>query len=378
MNELFNILVVDDDLKNIQVGINFLKQNSNYRLFFATSGKQALERVQDHAFDLILLDVIMPGMDGYDVCRKLKELDETRSIPVLFLTAKHGTENLVKGFEVGGADFITKPFNSHELQARVHTHLTLHANYKKEIKRLNNILYHSQHAENLSYLSDGLIHDTRNFLTSIFGNLANMECLLATPECEKEQVLNCIKGVRTAGKNINDLVNRFAEISTGRTAPQELFDLNEILKEVELLYKGSYRSETELVFLLADTSVGVTANKMQLEQVLLNMLINAERAILVKERGRGKIRVSLEIQDQPWSSIRVEDNGIGMSRELMDNIFKPYYSTKKDNTLSGLGLVVSDSIIKSHNGRIQVESVEGEGSCFSILLPVHEDCLASS
>lgn len=129
-----NILVVDDDLKNIQVGVNILKDQGNYHMIFATSGEQALQRVKETSFDLILLDILMQPMDGYEVCEHLKSDPATRDIPVIFLTAKTDTESLVKGFEVGGVDYITKPFNTHELSARVKTHLELKCYHDKEIE----------------------------------------------------------------------------------------------------------------------------------------------------------------------------------------------------------------------------------------------------
>ncbi|MBN1141940.1 MAG: response regulator [Deltaproteobacteria bacterium] len=128
------ILVVDDDLKNIQVGINILREQGNYHMIFATSGEQALERVREHSFDLILLDILMQPMDGYEVCRRLKAGPLTRHIPVVFLTAKTDTESLVKGFEMGGVDYVTKPFNSYELSARVKTHLELKRYHDREIE----------------------------------------------------------------------------------------------------------------------------------------------------------------------------------------------------------------------------------------------------
>ncbi len=128
------ILVVDDDLKNIQVGVNILKDQGNYHIIFATSGEQALQRVKEHTFDLILLDILMQPMDGYEVCRRLKQDKQSRDIPVIFLTAKSDTESIVTGFELGGVDYITKPFNSHELSARVKTHLELKRYHDREIE----------------------------------------------------------------------------------------------------------------------------------------------------------------------------------------------------------------------------------------------------
>jgi len=130
----YNVLVVDDDLNNIQVGINILRKNSDYNLIFATSGAQALERVREREFDLILLDIIMQPMDGFEVCKELKRSLVTAGIPIIFLTARTDTDSIIEGFELGGADYVTKPFNSHELNARVRTQLELHALHKIEIE----------------------------------------------------------------------------------------------------------------------------------------------------------------------------------------------------------------------------------------------------
>lgn len=118
------ILIVDDIPKNIELAANIL-QTKNYNITFAKSGLSALQKVQSIDFDLILLDVMMPEMDGFEVCRKLKDDPKTRDIPVIFLTAKSETENVVKGFELGAVDYVTKPFKTEELLARVKTHIDI-------------------------------------------------------------------------------------------------------------------------------------------------------------------------------------------------------------------------------------------------------------
>ena len=120
----FSILIVDDIAKNIQVLGNMLRQEG-YSISFTTSGKQALEMVLSDIYDLILLDIMMPEVDGFEVCRRLSEIPESKAIPVIFLTAKTDKDDLLRGFEVGAVDYVTKPFNSAELLARVHTHLEL-------------------------------------------------------------------------------------------------------------------------------------------------------------------------------------------------------------------------------------------------------------
>lgn len=122
--DIFKILIVDDISKNIQMIANILKAEG-YQMAFAQNGQSALEHAESVSFDLILLDIMMPGMDGYEICVKLKKDIRTRDIPVIFLTARTDTESILKGFETGAVDYVTKPFNSAELLARVRTHLEL-------------------------------------------------------------------------------------------------------------------------------------------------------------------------------------------------------------------------------------------------------------
>jgi len=129
--QTFSILIVDDEPKNIQLLGNLLKEQS-YDIEFATSGEQAIEWLTSKRFDLVLLDIMMPEMDGYEVCEKIKSDITISHIPIIFLTAKTQTEDIVKGFEVGGFDYITKPFKSPELLARVKMHV--------EIKQLRGLL----------------------------------------------------------------------------------------------------------------------------------------------------------------------------------------------------------------------------------------------
>ena len=118
----FNVLIVDDVTDNIQVAMNILKEE-NYNFSFATNGENALELLQKSSFDIVLLDIMMPGIDGYEVCTRMKENSALRDIPVIFLTAKADSDSMTRGFEVGGVDYITKPFHADELLVRVKTHL---------------------------------------------------------------------------------------------------------------------------------------------------------------------------------------------------------------------------------------------------------------
>jgi DNA-binding response OmpR family regulator len=124
MDEKNLILVVDDNQENLKVVSNFLKE-MNYKIALALDGDSALQIVRENKIDLILLDIMMPGMDGFEVCKILKEKSETKDIPIIFLTARTESEDIIRGFQLGGVDYITKPFNREELYARVNSHMQL-------------------------------------------------------------------------------------------------------------------------------------------------------------------------------------------------------------------------------------------------------------
>jgi two-component system, sensor histidine kinase and response regulator len=124
MNEDITILVVDDNQENLKVISNFLKEK-NYKIALAIDGESTFEVLEGNKIDLVLLDIMMPGLDGFEVCRIMKEKPETKDIPVIFLTARNETEDIVKGFQSGGVDYITKPFRKEELFARVNSHIQL-------------------------------------------------------------------------------------------------------------------------------------------------------------------------------------------------------------------------------------------------------------
>lgn len=386
MKSKYEILVVDDDLKNIQVGINFLKQNENYHLVFATSGQQALERVSEKDFDLVLLDIIMPVMDGYEVCRQLKADPKTRNIPVIFLTAKHEADSLMKGFELGGADYITKPFNAPELNARVKTHLELHNHYQKEITKLQELLACAQRAETIRFIAGGITHDCNNFITSISPSVGMLQAQLAQANISTAPYQDLLDGINKAAAKVTDLLSTFFRFSLDTESTQEIVDLNEVISDLKKVCKGALSPTILFETHFLRQPALVFANKLHVEQVLLNMLINAQHAILARQDAKGeKGRISVTIEDvvenpewdqnntQCYLCISVEDNGIGMTPEVQQKIFDQYFTTRREEGGSGLGLAVSQSIILSHAGHITVDSEVGRGTKFLIFLPCCTD-----
>ena len=386
MENKFEILVVDDDLKNIQVGINFLKQNENYHLVFATSGQQALDRVKEKEFDLVLLDIIMPVMDGYEVCRRLKADPTTKNIPVIFLTAKHEADSLMKGFELGGADYITKPFNAPELNARVRTHLELHDHYKKEIAKLQELLACAQRTETIRFIAGGITHDCNNFISSISPSVYMLQAQLAGVGINIDPYRDLFDGINKAATKVTDLLSTFSRFSISIDTDREVVDLNEVIADLKKVCKGALSHRIDFTTHLLRQPALVFANKLHVEQVLLNMLINAQHAILARQNAdadKGRITITIEnaietLGEDPeaiqqYICISVEDNGIGMPPEVLPKIFDQYFTTRKDKGGSGLGLAVSQSIILSHAGHIRVDSEVGRGAKFRVFLPYYAE-----
>lgn len=387
MKEKFEILVVDDDLKNIQVGINFLKQNEEYHLVFATSGQQGLERVKEKDFDLVLLDIIMPVMDGYEVCRQLKADPKTKNIPVIFLTAKHEADSLMKGFELGGADYITKPFNALELNARVKTHLELHSYYKKEIAKLQELHNYALKAETIRFVAGGITHDCNNFISYISPSVQMLQAHLTDAGIDITPYQDTLEGINKAATKVSDLLATFSRLTLNTEPTQEVVDMNEVVYDLKKVCKGALNHQIIFETQFSSQPALIVANKLHVEQVLLNMLINAQHAIMAREEGtddeQGRIGLTIDksienqvdcLHDkQPYLCITLEDNGIGMSAEITEKIFEKYFTTRKEEGGTGLGLAVSESIIHSHSGCIKVDSKVGRGTKFLIYLPFHAE-----
>lgn len=384
MTHKFEILVVDDDLKNIQVGINFLKQNEDYHMVFATTGQQAIERVKEMDFDLVLLDIIMPVMDGYEVCRQLKADPRTKNIPVIFLTAKHEADSLMKGFELGGADYVTKPFNAPELNARVKTHLELHHHYKKEIAKLEEVLGCSQDVEVLKFVTSGVTHDCNNFMAFIPPSTHMLQSRLMKNGVDIEPYQDLFAGINTAVEKVTELLQHLSRFTLQKSVAWDVVDLNEVVDDIKKIYKSGMNHKISFAVEFLSQPALAMSNKLHIEQVLLNMLINAQHAVLARKYPEGegaRIRLTIDkttgsVADKlsshlDYLCLEVVDNGVGMPPEIMEMVFDKYFTTRKELGGSGLGLAVSQSIVNSYNGCIQVESELGKGTTFKIYLPFY-------
>jgi two-component system sensor histidine kinase/response regulator len=361
------ILIVDDNPANIQLLGNNLRQDG-VNIAIATDGKRAIHITQTKMPDLILLDIMMPIMDGYEVCKILKKDAKTRDIPIIFLTAKVSPEDILKGFELGAVDYITKPFNSHELIARVNTHLKLKF-YTDEVKEYNKRLEILNQEKN-EFLGIAA-HDLKNPIYSI-SMLAQVMLEDNLSEDERIEFLNDIKSSTTRmSKLITDLldINAIEQGKLKMNIEEDNFGMmfSHCIKEYE---ERAEQKEIELVIENENESFIATSDKQIFHQILDNLVSNA-----IKFSPKGKQVFARFKENDEKMRIEVEDQGPGLSEDDMSKLFSKFAKMSAqptgNETSTGLGLSIVKKYVDALNGMIWVESEEGKGAKFICELPVN-------
>ena len=379
------ILIIDDNAANLGVLSGYLN-NGGFQIMFARNGRDGIAKARLGHPDLILLDVLMPELDGFETCRQLKMDPVAKDVPVIFITALHNVEDKVKGFAVGGLDYITKPIQEEEVLARVQTHLQLQA----QKKQLQQQAVELQQAKELAVSAQRLAEQA-NQAKSAF--LANMSHELRTP-------LNAIVGfselirrdrtltpayreyieiIHRNGEHLLTLINDvldMSKIEAGRVTLQAAaFDLFELLTEIKELFR--FRAEQNGVLLNIDIRRDVPrylrTDATKLRQILLNLVGNA-----VKFTTTGD--VTLRVRNAPMSAdaevtnlrCEIEDTGPGMTPAELADLFQPFAQTHAGEQAqegSGLGLAISRKFAQLMGGDVNVRSSVGVGTTFMLEVP---------
>lgn len=374
------VLVVDDTPTNIAVISGVLKDS--FRIKVATNGKKALAmaRAPDKP-DLILLDVVMPGMDGFEVCRHLKATPATREIPVIFLTAATDAANEEKGFEVGAVDYIHKPFSPPLILARVKNQLALQSALRqaREDRDQAEELLHALQAEvaqvarltTMGELAASIAHEIRQPLAAVVNNAnAGLRWLNNQPPNLK-QVRAALKRIVRDSERGGDVIGSIQGMLKKGEEERARLDINDLIREVMRLVQGELKnrgvsSRAEL----ADDLPRVLADRIQLRQVILNLIMNAiEAMVSVSDRAR-VLRVRSENHGDDGVLVAVEDSGSGIAPEDKERIFETFFTTKSEGM--GMGLSICRSIVESHGGRISASRANPRGSVFQFFLPIAE------
>jgi signal transduction histidine kinase len=362
------ILIVDDTRVNLQL-LGKILMKVNYELAIANSGYEALDMLKEVKPDLILLDVMMPDMDGYEVCKTLKSSPETKDIPVIFLTAKAEKEDLIKGFELGAVDYVTKPFNAPELLARVKNHLEL--KYARDLLAKQN-----EKLKQLNELKNQFLgmaaHDLRNPIGSITTTLSFILDYLGSNLTEKQ--IKFLRNIEKAGNYMNILLNDLLDLTAIESGKLTLTltkeDYINFLKENITLNQMLADKKTITIDLNYENHIShITFDRNKITQVMNNLISNAVKF------SHSDTKITVDIKEGEDCIITsVIDNGLGIPEKELPHIFKEFHKSTVKATdgekSTGLGLAITKKIVEGHGGKLSVESKVGEGSRFYFTLPV--------
>jgi signal transduction histidine kinase len=412
-----DILIVDDKVENLNVLAKILDQYG-YTVRPATSARLAFKAAKKRLPDLILLDIRMPEMDGYEFCRKLKADPELRDVPVIFLSALTQAAGKVTAFQCGGVDYVTKPFQVEEVIARVETHLNLRR-YQVKLEQQNEKLQRTLHELQAAYarivqsekmaslgvLTAGIAHEINNPVNFVTSGIAGLRRLLGdlmevvdryssldrqnTDEALKEVdrfkkeiefdeirkgLYELIDNIQTGSERTAEIVKNLRTFARLDEDDEKPADISQNIDSTLMMLRSQYRDMIAIKKDFCDLPP-ILCYPGKLNQVFMNVLANAIEAIKSKEtltpdEEIGIRTVVVERAGGRFVEIEIRDTGPGIAEEIRERIFEPFFTSKEIGKGNGLGLSISLGIVESHGGTIEVRSNQPRGATFLIYLPL--------
>ena len=395
-SEQESILIVDDNPTNLGV-LSDCFNDCGFEILVAEDGESALEKAEYAHPDIILLDILMPGIDGFETCRRLKAKASTQDIPVIFMSALAETVDKVRGFQLGAVDYITKPVQHEEVLARVNTHLTIR-NLTKRLQEQNSRLQQEirdrKQTEELlrileielrealaqekelgelkSRIISTISHEYRTPLTTIASSAEILQ--MYRHKLDEAKQLKHFDRIQASIKHMTDLVSDVLFLSRADFEKLEFqpesIDLisffNEVVEELQVGIGNAHH----LTFTSVGECIYFDGDAKLLRQILTNLISNA---IKYSPNG-GPVSIRLTCQDNQVI-FQVSDQGIGIPPEDQENLFESFTRARNVGTIAGtgLGLSIVKKCVDLHDGQIAVESQVGVGTTFTVSLPFNRD-----
>ena len=358
------ILIVDDNTANLRLLFDYLA-DTGYRVRVAEDGESALDQVAIEQPDLILMDVLLPGMSGFETCRKLKEDEETAGIPVIFLTALTGSEDKIEGFRAGGVDYLTKPLQLEEVAARISTHVKIRA-LQRELAARNRLLAEANLRKDRLFTI--IAHDLRSPV-AMFVSAMRVLRKITPDDPEYESILDSLDDRADRLEKLLSNLLDWAElqIASGELPPDQ-FRVATAVTSVMMILEHDAQDKGIAVDVDVPEELSAYINLQALRAVISNLVSNA---IKFTSAG-GTVGVSASESDD-GVMLEVRDTGIGMSEEELQHLFRLDSRLHKAGTSgekgSGLGLVITHELVERMGGSISAESVPRRGTTFQVHLP---------
>ncbi len=370
------ILIVDDHPTNLEILFELFEQ-TQFEVSFASDGRTCLEIARTDYPDMILLDVMMPEMDGFEVCRRLKCHPDTRDIPVIFMTALSDTVDKIKGFELGAIDYIIKPFQAQEVLARVNTHLTVQRLQRELLQKNAELQGALAREKDLNQIKSRFIsiasHELRSPLTVI--SMTGKMLKRYADRMSAEKKLEQLDIIEDAVGKMTDLLNDVllllkVESHQFHFRPIRL-DVAAFCSDIADQFRAMCVETHVLEFSAQGRGFEASVDPKLLHHIFSNLLSNA---IKYSPNG-GTIRFDiLREEGAPTMRFRVQDEGIGIAPDDLEHLFDAFHRGGNVNEIkgTGLGLWIVKQFIELHSGTLDVESELGRGSAFTIRLPFEQ------
>ncbi len=367
--KLPQILVVDDQPINIKL-LQRKLERENYVVHTATTGVECLESVRRQRPDLILLDVMMPEMDGIETCQRLKDNEETGDIPIIFITAKSSKEGKLEGLGAGAIDYITKPIDLDETLARVKTQLRIQEIYRQNID-LQRRLGEARRAAAVGAITQGIAHNLNNLLGVVVGYLDLLKSGFDSPD----MVQRSVGLMDQAITRMVTIISHLSSIATNERVALTQHRLEDLLRNSVQRFRTEHKVNPPLD-LKIETPQGfmIDANTEVFENIMVKLIINAyeayARATPEEERSIVVVaRQSVNRMGDDCVRIEVHDRGTGIDEKVADTLFEPFISTKT-SVGRGMGLTMARHAMRNISGELELSNREDGGATAIINYPL--------
>jgi two-component system sensor histidine kinase/response regulator len=369
-----SILAVDDTVSNLDILIDYL---DGYDIVDTTDATEVMEILEDNKIDLILLDIVMPKINGFEVCKQIKSNPKTENIPIIFITSNSDEESVEKAYELGAVDYVTKPFRKRELLARVKTHLSLHEKNQDLEKRVEDeiskrtqqqkLLIRQSRVAAMGEMMSAITHQWKQPLNILSVLNSKMKLKVSMDKLDKEEMIQDTQTIDNTIKMMSETVSDFKNyFSNDKT--KNVFCIKQKVSDIVNIIKVQLEVNNINLQIDIEEETKGYAVESEFKHVILNLISNAKDAIIQNKCENREIFLKTEKIDNTNTKLTVQDSGGGIPEDIIEKIFDNYFTTKgKDGT--GIGLSMTKLIVEDEmHGTIEVCNTN-DGALFTVIFP---------